>query len=338
MSIKNFPEGEFAVITPYLLPPGPKRVNVGDGFILDSAIRLLGLRPRYVFSSRAPLTAADIEQINSTRLLLVVGANSLKDDFEITPGFSLQTLDALQVPVVLMGVGHYGTLQQTRGLSSSSTRLLRALLERFPHLSVRCDASWRYVANALPDCAESIVMTSCPVVHAVDGIDAGFVARDVVDQLVVTVTDRHDIESQWAIIRAAALSFTALRSVLALHQDFGHERLWRAAEGLGFEVLRSTDCEDFLALYRATDLHFGNRVHAHLKCLSLGVRSFCTPFDLRQTYFAESLGFPLITNVPDPAMDAYDFGEFARRRDALRLVMNEFVDAVRAVILTHRAQ
>lgn len=332
MIAADFPEGDFTVITPYLLPPGPKRVNVGDGFILDSAIRLLGLRPRLVLSSRAPLTRADIEQINSTRLLLVVGANSLKDDFEITPGFSLQTLDALQVPVVLMGVGHYGTLQQTRGLSSASTLLLRALLERFPYLSVRCDASWRYVVNALPDRAESIVMTSCPVVHAVDGLDNGFVTRDVVDQLVVTVTDRNDIESQWSIVRVAATSFAAHRRVLALHQDFGNERLWRAALGLGFEVLRSTDCSDFLALYRDTDLHFGNRVHAHLKCLSLGVRSFCTPYDLRQSYFAESLGFPLITSVPDPALQTCDFAAIAGRRDALRPVMNEFVDAVRAAI------
>ena len=338
MTDVEFPAGDFAVVTPYLLPPGPKRVNVGDGFILDSAIRLLRLRPRYAFSSRVALTAADIEQINSTRLLLVVGANSLKDEFEITPGFLRRTLAALQVPVVLMGVGHYGTPQQTRGLTAESTRLLRALLDRFPYLSVRCDASWRYVANALPDRVESIVMTSCPVVHAVDGIDAGFLARDVVEQLVVTVTDRNDIESQWPIVYTAARAFRARRRVLALHQDFGNERLWRAAEGLGFEVLRSTDCNDFLALYRATELHFGNRLHAHLKCLSLGVRSFCTPFDLRQIYFAESLGYPLITTVPDPAMDRCDFGELARRRDALRSVMDEFVAAVRAVIVTPRAQ
>src|SRR5260221_512555 len=68
-------EADYSVVTPYLVPPGPKKVNVGDGFILDSATRLLGARPRFAFSSRVPFTAEVIERINSSRALVAVGAN-----------------------------------------------------------------------------------------------------------------------------------------------------------------------------------------------------------------------------------------------------------------------
>ena len=332
MRALELPQADYAVITPYLVPAGPKRVNVGDGFILDSALRLIGRSPRAVFSSRAPLSAAEIARINALRFVLVVGANTLKDEFEITPGFDLTTLNSIRVPVVLLGVGHYGTIQQTLGLTVSSIDLLRALLERFPWMSVRCHASRRYVVRALPDLADKVLMTSCPVVHAVDGVDGAFRVRAPIRQLVVTVTDRGELDASVELLRSAAEHFSAERKVLALHQDYGRRDLWRIAEDLGFEVFRSERCDDFLALYRDTDVHFGNRVHAHLKCLSLGVRSFCAPYDLRQLFFAESLGYPLVPQWPDPAIDTCDFAAIAARRDAFRVVMDRFVAALRAML------
>ena len=69
----HLPEARYCVITPFLVPPGAKRVNVGDGFILDSATRLLGARPQAAFTSRAALGDADIERINSSRALVAMG-------------------------------------------------------------------------------------------------------------------------------------------------------------------------------------------------------------------------------------------------------------------------
>jgi len=197
----GLPEAPYTVITPYLVPPGPKKVNVGDGFILDSATKLLGARPMAAFTSRAPLTDADIERINASRVLVAVGANTLKDDFELTPRFDLATLERIKVPVVLMGVGHYGVADVTRGLTAFSQQLFRAFLERFPFMSVRCDASRRYVLGALPDLAERVLMTSCPVAHSVDGIDRGFQRKAEYDQIVVTITDRAYIEAQLPIVQ-----------------------------------------------------------------------------------------------------------------------------------------
>ena len=328
----HLPEARYCVITPFLVPPGAKRVNVGDGFILDSATRLLGARPQAAFTSRAALGDADIERINSSRALVAMGANTLKDDFELTTGFSAETLARIKVPVILMGVGHYGVAEVTRGLTPASQTLLRAFLERFELMSVRCDASRRYVTDALPDLADRIVMTSCPVVHAVDGVDRGFARKAEYEVLVVTITDRAHVEAQLPLLQLAPRVLPARRRILALHQDYANRALWEQARALGYEVVRGERMGEFLDLYREADVHLGNRVHAHLKCLSLGAVSFCTPFDLRQQYFAESLDYPLVTRIPDAALESYDFARVAARRNAARAAMDRFTAQLRAVI------
>jgi hypothetical protein len=331
--ISSFAQADYVALTPYLLPGGTaKKVNVGDGFILDSAIRLIGARPQAMLSSRAPLTDADIARINASRCLIAVGANTLKDDFELAPGFDLATLGRLKVPVILMGVGHYGVPEVTQGLTAQSVALMRGMLDRFPYLSVRCDASRRYVMQSLPDKADHILMTSCPVVHQVDDIDLRFVRRQSCEQLVVTLTDRAALEEQAVLLPAARQLFPAKRRVLALHQDYQNTPLWNFAVEQGYEVFRSDVYEPFIDLYAQTDLHIGNRVHAHLKCLSLGVASFLTPFDLRQVYFAESLDFPLITKLPSPEFATYDFARAVARRASARQMMDRFVLAVRALL------
>jgi hypothetical protein len=332
-SIERLPEANYAVVSPYLIRPGTaKKVNVGDGFILDSAVKLLGERPTAVYSSRMPLDDAAIAHINTGACLVAVGANTLKDDFELAPGFTQATLERIKVPVILMGVGHYGVPDVTRGLTPASIALFRSFLARFPLMSVRCDASWRYVTAALPDMAERVLMTSCPVVHPVDGIDGGFARKPRYRQLVVTITDRALLQQQLPILNVARQLFPAERSVFALHQDYGNASLDDYAAKLGYEVFRSEDYADFIELYAATDIHFGNRVHAHLKCLSNGVASFLAPFDLRQAYFAESLDFPLITQVPDSQFAEYDFQRAVRRRDAAGAKMAQFIAALQELI------
>lgn len=329
----SLPQADYSVITPYLLPPGtPKRVNVGDGFILDSCVKLIGAEPRHAFSSRLPLGEEAIAAINAGRFVLVAGANTLKDHFEITPGFDLRVLGRIRVPVILCGIGHFGTPQATLGVSEASRILFRELLARFPYVSVRCDASWCYLAEAIPDLADRVLMTSCPVVHPVDGLDRGFERKPRYQRLVVTITDRAHLQEQLPLLTLAPQLFPAEQRVLALHQDYGNRELWDFARSQGYEILRGADYQQFLDLYGATDIHLGNRVHAHLKLLSYGVVSFLTPFDLRQQFFAESLDFPLITRLTSPELAEYDFARACRRREAARIQMEKFMTAVRLLL------
>jgi hypothetical protein len=334
LGLQRLPQKDFVVITPYLVDPATaKRVNVGDGFIMDSALKLIGARPSRVISSRLPVTEADLAAINAGRLLLVAGANTLKTNFEITPNFTPELLARIEVPVALCGIGHYGVAAATaEPLDAPSRAIVSEIARRFPLISVRCDASADYLRGSAPDLAEQVAMTSCPVALPVDDLDKGFERKAVYDQLVVTITDRQFIQEQARLLPAARDVVQARRRVLALHQNYGNPSLAAFARAQGYEVFVSDRYEDFLALYAATDLHIGNRVHAHLKCLSLGVRSFLTPFDLRQKFFAESLDFPLVTELPSKVLDDYDFGRARARIAAARPQMDRFVAAVRAVL------
>lgn len=323
----------YSILTPYKLPPGStKKVNAGDGFIMDSCEKLIGHKAAHYFSSRSPFTSENIDAINATRALLVAGANSLRDDFAPAPEFTRATLERITVPVILTGLGHYGVAEATQGMTASSAALLEAILERFPFMSVRCDRSRDYAARALPAHADRILMTSCPVAYPLDGIDKQFAAKESYDTLIVTITDRVHLEQQMPLVQHLPAFFPARRKVLALHQDYGNRPLHDAAARLGYEVFTGERYEDFIALYKNADLHAGNRVHGHLKALSLGIRSFLFPFDLRQAYFAESLDFPLIQSLPAPEFTHYDFNRFVARRNRAAQAMQTHIGAIKKVL------
>lgn len=334
LMLPNLPQMNFVVFTPFLVNPATaKKVNVGDGFIMDSALKLLGAAPRQIFSSRVPLTEKDIAAINDSKFALVAGANTLKDSLEVATGLDLQTLRKIKVPIVLCGQGHYGTREATaQGLTQTSKNILQEILSRFPYISVRCDASRAYLVNSLPEQADQILMTSCPVAYSVDGVDFKFAEKETYSHFVCTITDRGEMPKQLRMLRDLKYLVKAERRTLALHQDYSNPDLWSYARFFGYEVFRSNDYNDFLQLYKTADLHIGNRVHAHLKCLSYGVRSVLTPFDLRHQFFAESLDFPVVDDVTQMVSERRDFQGFLKRRSAAEVNMTRFMDAVRKLL------
>jgi len=322
----------YTVLTPYLVPRHlAKRTNAGDGFVLGACESLIGSRASAYFSSWEALADEAISQINSSQFLLLAGTNRLKDELVICPDFSLRTLDKIKVPVILMGQGHYGVPSSATGMTANSITMMEALLERFPMMSVRCDASAHYMRTALPKCAEMILMTSCPAAYPVDGIDKGFERKGEYDCLVATITDRSNLQSQLAFLRYIPKVVRARRRVVALHQDYGNNEVKNFIRSLGYEVFSSSNYEDYIDLYKASDLHIGNRLHAHLKCLSMGVVSFLLPFDLRQAYFADSLDFPLLSTFPNSEMAAYDFNRYRSRLAAADKAMTRFLEGVRGI-------
>jgi hypothetical protein len=330
----SLPTENYCVITPYLVPKSlPKKVNVGDGFILDSTVRLIGSKPKYLFSSRSVLGQADIDLINDTKLLVVAGANTLKDHFEITPGFSSETLKKIFTPIALCGLGHYGTREQTKyGFSDASIEIVRHILERFPLISVRCEASKEYLTNSIKNISEQVLMTSCPVIFSQHFSDLDFPKKQLYEKLVVTITDRAYIHEQLPLLKMASYLFKTQKKVLALHQNYGNSNLETYAEQLGYCVFKSENYADFLDLYRRTDIHFGNRVHAHLRCLSQGTRSFLTPFDLRQQFFSDSLAFPLIDEKSISFIDTYDFSFFLKKKKLAQVEMYNFISTIKKYI------
>ena len=321
----------YSAITPYLVPDNlPKKVNIGDGFIMDSSIKLIQKKPEFVFSSRVSLTDKDIEKINTTKSLIVMGANTLKDNYEITPNFNLEKLKKINVPIILMGIGHYGVESVTNnGLDTNSLNLLEEITSRFPFISVRCNYSYDYLKRShIKD--QNILNTSCPVIYSVDDVNKQFSKSN--QKVVVTITDRIHIDKQIGLFYFVKDNFKDSNLIASFHQNYNNNELDEYLKNLGFKIFKSDNYEDFIELYKDIDLHIGNRVHAHLKCLSLGVKSFLTPFDLRQLYFSESLDFPLINKLPNDMLETYNFNNFLSKQSEYKLYMDKFISKVKEFI------
>ena len=331
-NINNFPENNFCVATPYLIPNNlKKKVNIGDGFIYDSSIKLIKQNPRFIFSSRQPLDEITIEKINSCKMLIVTGANILKDDFEIIAGFDDKVLEKIKIPIALMGIGHYGLKHTNKnGFNTKSKLLTTKILDRFPLISVRCNGSFDYIKKSLnKKKIEQVVNTSCPVIFNTENVYKKFSKKEIYNHLIVTITDREMLNEQLPILKFASKFFKFKKLTLSLHQNYENHKLETYAQQLGFEIFKSDDYKDFIDLYLSCDLHFGNRVHAHLKCLSLGIPSFCTPFDLRQLFFSVSIGLPLIDNDKHPSLETFEFDNFVNHRKNAQINMNKFLSLVR---------
>lgn len=331
MKVNNFEQKNFCVCTPYIVPSSlNKKVNIGDGFIYDSSIKLIKYNPRFVFSSREQLDEKKIEMINSCKLLVVTGANIIKDNFEIITGFDLRTLNKIKVPIALMGIGHYG-LEDTNkyGFDQNSKLLTKTILDRVPFISVRCDGSYDYMKKSLDSSLfKQIINTSCPVIFKTENVDKKFLKKDIYEHMVVTITDRIMLKQQLPILSFASKFFRYKRKTLSLHQNYENYKIEAIAKKLGFEIFKTNNYKSFIDLYMKCDLHFGNRVHAHLKCLSLGIPSFCTPFDLRQLFFSNSIQLPLIDNDSHESLKTYPFDRFSEFQNKAKIKMNKFLSSI----------
>ena len=218
-------------------------MNAGDGFIYDSSIKLIKYNPRFVFSSREELDEKKIEMINSSKLLVVTGANIIKDNFEIITSFNQKTLDKIKVPIVLMGIGHYGVEDTNKyGFDENSKLLTKKILERFPYISVRCNGSYDYMKKSLENSyLKQIINTSCPVIFKTENIDKKFLKKDIYENLVVTITDRVMLKQQLPILRFASQFFKYKRKILSLHQNYENHELETFAKKMGYEIFKSND-------------------------------------------------------------------------------------------------
>ena len=64
----------------------------------------------------------------------------------------------------------------------------------------------------------------------------------------------------------------------------------------------------------------------------MGIKSFLTPFDLRQLYFSESLDFPLINKLPNDMLETYNLNNFLSKQSEYKLYMDKFINKVKEFI------
>ncbi|MGK7892066.1 MAG: polysaccharide pyruvyl transferase family protein [Xenococcus sp. (in: cyanobacteria)] len=320
----------YSVLTPYLVPSEinhQKAVNIGDGFILKSILNLLNpYRCQYVFTTRKKLTDENIKNINSTKALILAGANQLNDNFSILPGAEQSFIDKIQVPIIPFGIGIYGVPSNNSQMSLLTQEILKNIHTKIKYSSWRCNLSIDYLQEFLPELNHKILMTGCPVMYH-KNILSNKQFQEKSKLIIVTVTERADFwERETETIKFVKERFPNSRKILSLHQDFAalgvkqHPkknilRFWdiepqldseiiklrKYAQQLGFRIFKPKSVEQCWRLYNKCDLHIGSRVHAHLYFLSQAKKSFLTYVDDRCLGFAQTLNFPIcdFTNIED---------------------------------------
>lgn len=316
------------------------------------------------FSSREALSDDDIAKINSTKVLILAGANQLHDDFSILPGMTLDRLKEIKIPILPFGIGIYGDERRNRCMSSKTKDLLREIHQRIEFSSWRCPRTVDYLTEALPELASKALMTGCPVMYGNrEPLKTGDRANhklnnEAVKHIVVTVTDRADFwERELSTLKFVCQKFKNAKKTLALHQNFfilrqdldsaslkslaklalteQYEKtplmLRTFAKKNGFKIFIPQSVEQCFDLYDNTDLHMGSRLHAHLYCLSRYKPSFLTYVDDRCLGFSEALDFPICDASRLDSYLGYDFSRCQLKIQALNSVMQGFVRYVNEV-------
>ncbi len=345
----------YSVLTPALVPEAAaarKKPNVGDPLILDAVEELIGepAAPNRRYSTWQALSPGDVEEINTTKALVLAGANPLHDEYRIAPGLSLELLRRIRVPILPMGVGLYGDDTREVRMSDTTRDMLRAIHERIELSSWRCPRTLAYLRRHLPELEPKLSMTSCPVVHAGRGTRSAAPVDPASGSVAVTVTERGPgwWERESRILALVRRAFPGRRRVLVLHQQFERSRSNRfarrwfparfggppdfhaLAERDGMQIARPRTTDELRAAYRETSVHVGSRLHAHLYFLSQNKPSYLFAVDGRAAGFADSLRFPLLDGSERALDSLCDFGAVQTEIAALwRGPMTRFLESVR---------
>ena len=345
----------YSVLTPALVPDAAlewKKPNVGDQLILDAIEEALGntYTPEVRLSSWQELRTEDIDRINTTRALILAGANPLHDEYRIAPNLSIELLRRIRVPIIPMGVGLYGDPKRQVKMSTATQDILREVHARIEYSSWRCPRTVEYLRRNLPDLSDKFLMTGCPVVQAGRASRSPSPVDPNSGSIAVTVTERGP--GWWAremrILDTAQRAFPDRRLVLVLHQRFkpsksnrllrrlmparygGPDDFHALAQRRGMQVVCPESTAEMRECYRESSVHIGSRLHAHLYFLSQNRSSFLFAVDGRAEGFAESLGFPLLNGSEGALESQCNFLAVQRNIAELwRDPMSRFLDSAR---------
>jgi hypothetical protein len=352
----------YSILTPLLIPSEireKKAVNIGDGFILKSIINLLDIHQyKYIYSSRKSLTNEELVEINSTKALIIAGANQLSDNYTILPGMSLSMLDNIKVPIVPFGIGIHGIKKYNRCMSALTKEILLHIHKTTRFSSWRCPLTIEYLKHHLPNLAEQFLLTGCPVMYDKKILSNSEFTTDA-GTVVVTVTERFDFwERETKTIDFVAQNYRASRKILSLHQDFlsisnysepnflknlrmkffkkydkTPHSLREYAKHRGFEIFNPKSVDDCWSFYEYCDLHIGSRLHAHLYFLSQAKKSFLTYVDERCEGFSQLLDFPICDFNNLEKYSDYNFNKYRNNCIYHFQAMQKFVDNLQKEVL-----
>lgn len=351
----------YSILTPYYIPKelrATKRINMGDGFILKSIQALLEPHEcKYILTSRKPLGDRDLEKINSTKALILAGANQLDDHFSMVPGMSAKALEKIKIPIVPFGVGINGNPKANTQMSSETMKVLLEIHNRIKYSSWRCPLTINYISQSLPQLSTAALMTGCPVMYGKEILNGARFSSSQ-NKIAVTITDRGDFwEREKQTIDFVADQFPDSIKVLSLHQPFGRRpdnffgflpiyrgndernnkqaslQLQNYAKQNGYRIFAPKTAKECLNFYEGCDIHIGSRLHAHLHFLSKAKKSFLSYVDERCTGFSKALNFPVCEYTDISKYINYDFEIYRNNCQLHYQTMLKFVSCLKSEVL-----
>ena len=119
----------YSILPPFIIPRHQlslKKVNISDEFIFKTIKQLfLPYNCSFSFSTRQPLKSDDINNINSSNLLFLGGANQLRDNYQIIPC----DITKIKVSILPIGMGITGHAKQHQKMSTETIKIIGTIHE-----------------------------------------------------------------------------------------------------------------------------------------------------------------------------------------------------------------
>src|SRR3954471_10875413 len=132
--------------------------NAGDAFIEDSVRRLVMAEGYRRFPLVHPLSANQIEEINSCDVAIICGTNLYQYAFNCN--LDVSTIEQIKVPIIPMGIGTSAPIGTIPQMDAEGVRAVRLLHTRCTVSSVRDPASLRFLESIG---VQNTMLTGCPV-------------------------------------------------------------------------------------------------------------------------------------------------------------------------------
>lgn len=294
----------------YVILTGGKN-NAGDFLIKYKAKRLFkALRPELNvvdFDGWKPLNDDQLEIINSSKALILLGGPALRGDMYPSIFPLRKNLDDITVPILVMGVGYKedsGTWQNTHNYPF--TNATTAILKRIEASEFPSSVRDYHTLNVLNQKGyKNFIMTGCPALYELDHIHASVgdlkAYNTIAFSLGVSYLTSKSMKKQ---MQEMILSLKNKYPNAVLTVYFHHAiRLEEAgqAEMVAFLKKHSIGYEDIsgsekrlVEVYGTCDIHIGYRVHAHVHASSMSVPSILINEDSRGKGFHTVMGGMMI--------------------------------------------
>lgn len=287
----------------YVILTGSKN-NAGDFLIKYRGKQLLnGLIPgvEIIDIDRwHPLTSAQLDSINSSNALILLGGPALRPD--MYPGIYPLTknLNDITVPIVTMGIGwksHTGQWESTK--SYPFTNESRKLLDRINASGFKSSVRDYHSLNVLlMKGYDNFIMTGCPALYDMKLIGSDFVGPSRLSKVGFSLgvsfqeSRKMTLQMQDVILKTAA-HFKDTDFVVVFHHAIGkHDaafRAWLDQQGIQWKDISGSH-ESMVDFYGSCDFHLGYRVHAHIFMSSISKPSLLIAEDGRGVALRSVLG------------------------------------------------